>query len=481
MSRLSIAQHGMWITARTGAATAYHMPVVITLAETPDPGALAEACRAVVARHPLLGSAVEERDGVPYFVPAVEQPSLGKADSIAEAVAEPFDLERGPLVRFALVGERTLVAVAHHLVFDGLSKDLLVADLAAALRGEALGEPAAAEQADGRGQRIEAALAEATAHWAPRWHEPAGLTVPGGTLRSRAATAGEVLEFALEIPELPGLTRFETLVAALHALLASYGNAEVATALDLSIRTETEADRIGCYVNELPLFSAASPDASFAEFAAGLRAELRAAYRFREVPLARAVPGLRPHAALAPVSLSYRRLAGAASVEGLGEVEWLAFNGTVRGALQLQIAQAESGSAVASLRHDPRELADAAGFARDLAALLAAVAAQPTQRLAELLPFAEPVALPAAPVVEAVTETTVAADDPLVAQIRAIWEQVLDISPVEPDDDIFDLGGHSLTITQIIARMQQQLDVEISLDDFFDNPTVAGVVAVIRS
>ncbi|GAA3312483.1 phosphopantetheine-binding protein [Nonomuraea dietziae] len=70
--------------------------------------------------------------------------------------------------------------------------------------------------------------------------------------------------------------------------------------------------------------------------------------------------------------------------------------------------------------------------------------------------------------------------DPLLAGITAIWEEVLQMSPIEPYDDIFDLGGHSLTITQIIARMRKRLDVEVELDDFFDNPTIAGVIGVIR-
>ena len=60
--------------------------------------------------------------------------------------------------------------------------------------------------------------------------------------------------------------------------------------------------------------------------------------------------------------------------------------------------------------------------------------------------------------------------------VREIWEEVLGISPIEDHDDIFDLGGHFLTITQIIARMRKRLDVEVSLDDFFDTPTIAGVV-----
>ena len=60
--QLSFTQHGMWIAARMGAATAYHMPIVVALAGTPDRGALAKACRSVVERHPLLGSALRDGD-----------------------------------------------------------------------------------------------------------------------------------------------------------------------------------------------------------------------------------------------------------------------------------------------------------------------------------------------------------------------------------------------------------------------------------
>lgn len=482
MSQLSSTQHGMWIAARSGAATAYHMPVIVTLAAAPDFDTLAKACGSVVERHPLLGSAIAERDGVPHLVLADRQPALESADSVDEVIARPFDLEHGPLIRFALVGTDTLVLVAHHLVFDGRSKDLLVADLSAAYAGRM------PESAPASADNTAAATADpqetgaAAAFWTNRWHEPTATAVPGGALRSRGTAPGEVVEFALEIPELDGLTRFEVLVAAVHAVLGSYGNAEVVTGLDLSTRTTDEAAAIGCHVNELPLFSRPLPDTSFAGFAAGLRVELRATYPHRRVPLARAVTGIRPHAALVPVSISYRR-----SVEqdsSLGEVQWLVFNGSVRGALQLQIAQSSESEAVASLRYLPGELVDPEGFVADLARLLAEVAGSPDRPLGELLEFAavETAEASVAAVAETAADAAVADPaDPLVTQIRAIWEQVLDLSPIEPDDDIFDLGGHSLTITQIISRMQQQLHLEIELDDFFDNPTIAGLVAVIRS
>ncbi|WP_448316678.1 condensation domain-containing protein [Streptomyces sp. CO7] len=497
MSQLSPAQHGMWIAARKGAGTAYHMPVVIRLSRQPDPDTLAKACHALVQRHPVLGSAVAESDGVPRLVPAAELPVLRRAATVDEVVGRPFDLAVGPLVRFALVGADTLVVVAHHLVFDGGSKDVLVADLDTLVAGGVLDPPGTARA---EGDAASPDPAEAAAFWAGRPHQAERTVVAGEVLRSRATSEGAVLEFPLDVPRLDGLSRFEVLTAALHTLLASYGNGEVVTALDLSTRPEELGGEIGCWVNELPLASRPTSGTPFRGFAASLRAELRGIYRHREVPLARAVPGLRPHAALAPVSLSYRRLAE--ERPALGEVEWLAFNHGVRGALQLQVVQGATGAWV-SLRHDPRELTDPARFADDLTRLLAAVAEGPDRSLGELTPFtavpatgattppaaeaaaSSPDAAIAPSTAAALPEATTpdaasTADDPMTAQVTAIWEAVLELSPIEPHDDIFDLGGHSLTITQIISRMEQQLGVEISLDDFFDNPTVAGVVAVVR-
>ncbi|MEU1731148.1 phosphopantetheine-binding protein [Streptosporangium sp. NPDC020145] len=66
-------------------------------------------------------------------------------------------------------------------------------------------------------------------------------------------------------------------------------------------------------------------------------------------------------------------------------------------------------------------------------------------------------------------------EDPVTAQIREIWQEVLRVDDIGPDEDLYDLGGHSLTITQIIARTRRRLGVEVSLDVFFDNPTVAGM------
>ena len=145
-------------------------------------------------------------------------------------------------------------------------------------------------------------------------------------------------------------------MAALHALLFSYGNSRVVTAIDLSTRTPETADLIGPFVNELPLASEPSGDLAFRQFGLGLRAELRELYRFREVPLARAVARVKPYAALAPVSVSYRKRAD----RPRDDVQWLVFNGAVRGDLQLQLVDT-GDELVSSLRYS----AQAAPWPRD--------------------------------------------------------------------------------------------------------------------
>jgi acyl-CoA synthetase (AMP-forming)/AMP-acid ligase II/acyl carrier protein len=85
-------------------------------------------------------------------------------------------------------------------------------------------------------------------------------------------------------------------------------------------------------------------------------------------------------------------------------------------------------------------------------------------------------ALVALPVPQA-TSGPSPADDRLLEDVRAIWAEVLRVEAIGLDDDLFDLGGHSLTITQIAARMRRRLRLDLPLQLFYDLPTVRGVVA----
>ncbi|PMB04691.1 non-ribosomal peptide synthetase, partial [Fischerella thermalis CCMEE 5196] len=61
------------------------------------------------------------------------------------------------------------------------------------------------------------------------------------------------------------------------------------------------------------------------------------------------------------------------------------------------------------------------------------------------------------------------------AQLADIYAQILKLEKVSVDDDFFELGGHSLIATQLIAQALQLFQVELTVIDLFDAPTVAGM------
>ncbi|MHA6533452.1 non-ribosomal peptide synthetase [Paenibacillus sp. BAC0078] len=59
------------------------------------------------------------------------------------------------------------------------------------------------------------------------------------------------------------------------------------------------------------------------------------------------------------------------------------------------------------------------------------------------------------------------------AKLAAIWQDVLGLSqPVGIRDNFFELGGHSLKATQLVSRIQKQLDASVPLGEVFASPTV---------
>jgi amino acid adenylation domain-containing protein/non-ribosomal peptide synthase protein (TIGR01720 family) len=72
-----------------------------------------------------------------------------------------------------------------------------------------------------------------------------------------------------------------------------------------------------------------------------------------------------------------------------------------------------------------------------------------------------------------------ASHTPTERRVATIWQQVLGIEAVGPDDKFFSLGGHSLKATQIVSRIFRDLGVKVSLKEFFAATSVAAVAALI--
>ncbi len=64
-------------------------------------------------------------------------------------------------------------------------------------------------------------------------------------------------------------------------------------------------------------------------------------------------------------------------------------------------------------------------------------------------------------------------------ELIGIWEDVLDVNPIGVHDNFFDLGGHSLTASQIVSRVFQRFQLQIPLQELFQSATVADMAAVL--
>ncbi len=64
--------------------------------------------------------------------------------------------------------------------------------------------------------------------------------------------------------------------------------------------------------------------------------------------------------------------------------------------------------------------------------------------------------------------------------IVRIWQEFLGFEKIGIHDNFFHLNGDSLTATQLVSRLKEMYPVEIPLQDFFAEPTVAHLAEVIK-
>jgi amino acid adenylation domain-containing protein len=63
--------------------------------------------------------------------------------------------------------------------------------------------------------------------------------------------------------------------------------------------------------------------------------------------------------------------------------------------------------------------------------------------------------------------------------LAAIWAELLGLESVGVDDDVFDLGAHSLMAMKALTRVRDTFEVNLALRNLFEHPTVAGLAGLV--
>jgi acyl carrier protein len=63
--------------------------------------------------------------------------------------------------------------------------------------------------------------------------------------------------------------------------------------------------------------------------------------------------------------------------------------------------------------------------------------------------------------------------------LAAIWADLLKVEHIGLNDDLFDLGAHSLLAITAVSRIRDVFQIDLPLRNLFERPTVAGLAEAI--
>jgi hypothetical protein len=283
---LPAAQTALFLAEESGSVPgSYNIPVQVQVQGNISDEQLEDSCRRLYqttsALRMRIGLAAGSGQLVYWFSPefpglarySVDEPGAGA--TIADLLGRSFEVDEGPLVRFAVLrtSRRTasVIAVAHHLVLDGWSQAALVDRLASCISGASGADDEAEQIAMMHRTSVEQTVARTRYrdYWRDRLDAPIEPAVP--STWPEHTTTGGLRTFSLQQDELISLREaaqaldvsiFQILLASVHFSLpgARAGAATiVCTAVSQRPRSDPGRQLIGCLVNELPMVARHEP------------------------------------------------------------------------------------------------------------------------------------------------------------------------------------------------------------------------------
>jgi amino acid adenylation domain-containing protein len=297
--------------------------------------ALEQALSEVLRRHTVLRATFEQQGGEliqvihepePVRLEVMDLSGLPEPEQqrrveelVQREIHTPFDLRRGPLVRFRLMrlseAEHRLFTVMHHIVTDGSSLLLYYKDLLALY--DAFHERRTLELPEPRFQYTDFALWQHSVLNTPDWAQhldfwkqrlaryeplqlptdrprPAALSARGACFESRPLPRA-LTEALRKRASAEGVTFFMLLQAAYQVLLSRYtGQTDLSVGVSHAGRTHDTDQVFGCFINTLVLRADLSGDPSFREFVARVKQGNLEAYRHAFAPFHQVVTAVNP-------------------------------------------------------------------------------------------------------------------------------------------------------------------------------------------
>lgn len=337
----SVAQRRFWLLDQLvpGGNTALNMPLALRLVGDLHLPALERACQEIVRRHETLRTTFHCEKGhllqvitprQTVHVSVVDVSNFPAAERarvpdhlLAEEARQPFDLARGPLLRLRLVRlaprEHLLLCPMHHIIADGWSNGVFVAELGALYTAFAGNKPSPLKEP--------AVQFADFSQWQDSLLTSGGFDAQMDYWRGRLAGQLPVLDLPVDRPRLPshrqtavsaicvrrlpfaltvalkalavreGASPFMVFLAAFAVLLNRYagGQEDLVVGTSTANRDRLEVENlIGLFVNPLLLRLDLSGAPTFRELLARVRRTTLEAFENADAPFEKLIELLQP-------------------------------------------------------------------------------------------------------------------------------------------------------------------------------------------
>jgi amino acid adenylation domain-containing protein len=513
---VAMSQKNLWMLSRAKPdIPLYNESWQCRLTGPLDHAALEAALAELVRRHETLRSRFGMLDGnavqyvdEPGAVPLVHHDLTGHPGDEGEAMAAalrdeivrvPFDLARGPLFTVHLFrldhADHVLLVHVHHLVFDGVSKEVLLDELADLYEAHRTGRLSALEvltfqygdfalwqHGHLRGERLTGLVD----YWRSRLEPtPPPLDWPGDRSPDAAGDprGGKVLlpldrrsrervhALAREERVTPYMVLLTALITQLHRRT---GQDDLCVGTPAANRLRSGVDRlIGCFINSVPLRVRVRPGMLYRDLLHEVRSTCLGALEHQALPFDRLVQELRPQRstggnpyfqvwfATEDETVLPRESAGVSFADFQSMSTGLS---TGMSKMDLSWTVIDRGNelllslAYRSSLFDERSVH---ALAEEYRTIVDLVVNEPGAEVATTPASAEP------------------AETPVADRLLTLWRDAFERQDIEADDDFFELGGYSMLAIQLVDGIQEEFGVEISFLDLFEASTVTGVAHLI--
>nr|WP_251036222.1 non-ribosomal peptide synthetase [Paenibacillus sp. ISL-20] len=302
-------------------STSYNEPKVFLLEGSLNRQRFEEAFLALINRHEILRTSLEALDGdvvqkiheIKTFQIGFREAAESEVDGLIRAFIRPFDLSQPPLLRVELIkcsqDKYVLLLDIHHIISDGVSRDIIIRDILAIYAGESLPE-VRVQYKDYAVWQQTAAIAEMMKKQEEYWMSVYSGGVPTLELttdyarpavqnfegsRMRTVVSKDLTDGLNRLAKESGCTLYMVLLSVYGTLLGKYaGQGDISIGTPIAGRNHADVEEmIGMFVNTLVLRVRPEQEKTFEQLLKEVKEMALAAYENQDYPFEELVEKLK--------------------------------------------------------------------------------------------------------------------------------------------------------------------------------------------